>query len=79
MNDERLYIQISTDEKMTCGEKPGSDADAGEQESLISEIAHELGICESSTRVDRKFSVGARGSCRSGDRFDTIRIGVDET
>jgi hypothetical protein len=78
MNDERLYIQISTDEKMTCGEKPGSEADAGEEESVIIEIAHELWICESSTRVDRKFSVVARGSCRSDDRFETIRIGVDE-
>jgi len=78
MNDERLYIQISTDEKMTCGEKPGSEADAGEEESLIAEIAHELGIREHSTRVDRKFSVVARGTCRSDDRFDTVGIRVDK-
>jgi hypothetical protein len=45
---------------------------------LILEIAHELGIREHSTRVDRQFSVGARGSYRSGDRFDTIRTYVDK-
>jgi hypothetical protein len=78
MNDKGLYIQIPADEKMAGCEKPRSEADASKEESLILEIAHELGIREHSTRVDRKFSVTAWVTCRSGDRFDTIRTDVDK-
>jgi hypothetical protein len=78
MNDKRLYIQIPADKKMAGCEKPRSEADASKEKSLILEIAHELGIREHSTRVNRKFSVVARGSCRSDSRFDAVRIDVDK-
>jgi len=58
MSDKRLHIQIPADEKMAGCEKPRSEADASKEKSLILEIAHELGICEHSTRVDRVLGSG---------------------
>ena len=46
---------------MLRGEKARSKPDAGKEQSLIFEIAHDLGIGESPTGVDREFSIVGRG------------------
>ena len=78
MNDQGLYIQVPADEKMAGCENPRSETDASKEKSLILEIAHELGIREHSTRVDRQFSVMAWVTCRGGGRFDTIRTDLNK-
>lgn len=63
---------------MRRGEEPRSRADTGKEQSLTFQIAHDLGIGERSTRVDRKFPVGMRRWWRDDSRFCGIGTDVNK-